>query len=88
MARLGGDEFIILAALDDAEEASLVASKVHQQLQKPIDWAGTQLHCSCSLGVALYPEQGDDFSTLYQAADLAMYKAKTTGKNRMEVSDQ
>lgn len=88
VARLGGDEFIILAALDDAEEASLVASKVHQQLQKPIDWAGTQLHCSCSLGVALYPEQGDDFSTLYQAADLAMYKAKTTGKNRMEVSDQ
>lgn len=88
VARLGGDEFIILAALDDAEEASLVASKVHQQLQKPIDWDGTQLHCSCSLGVALYPEQGDDFSTLYQAADLAMYKAKTTGKNRMEVSDQ
>ncbi|MEP4548369.1 MAG: diguanylate cyclase [Saccharospirillum sp.] len=88
VARLGGDEFIILAALDDAEEASLVASKVHQQLQKPIAWDGTQLHCSCSLGVALYPEQGDDFSTLYQAADLAMYKAKTTGKNRMEVSDQ
>ncbi|WP_028669336.1 diguanylate cyclase domain-containing protein [Saccharospirillum impatiens] len=88
VARLGGDEFIILAALDDAEEASLVASKVHEQLQKPIDWEGTELYCSCSLGVALYPEQGDDFSTLYQAADLAMYKAKTTGKNRMEVSDQ
>jgi diguanylate cyclase (GGDEF)-like protein len=46
------------------------------------------VHCSCSLGVALYPEQGDDFSTLYQAADQAMYIAKTTGKNRMEVSDQ
>lgn len=88
VARLGGDEFIILAALDDADEASLVAGKVLQQLQKPIDWEGTPLHCSCSLGVALYPEQGDDFSTLYRAADLAMYKAKSTGKNRMEVSDQ
>lgn len=88
VARLGGDEFIILAALEDADEASLVASKVHEQLQKPIDWDGAELYCSCSLGIALYPDQGDDFSTLYQAADLAMYKAKTTGKNRMEVSGQ
>jgi diguanylate cyclase (GGDEF)-like protein/PAS domain S-box-containing protein len=88
VARLGGDEFIILAALDDAEEASLVAGKVHEQLQKPTEWEGSKVHCSCSLGVALYPEQGDDFSTLYQAADQAMYIAKTTGKNRMEVSDQ
>ncbi|MEX0622945.1 MAG: diguanylate cyclase, partial [Saccharospirillum sp.] len=88
VARLGGDEFIILAALEDADAASLVASKVHEQLQKPIDWDGAELYCSCSLGIALYPDQGDDFSTLYQASDLAMYKAKTTGKNRMEVSGQ
>lgn len=88
VARLGGDEFIILAALDDAEEASLVAGKVHEQLQKPTEWEGSKVHCSCSLGVALYPEQGDDFSTLYQAADQAMYIAKTTGKNRTEVSEQ
>jgi diguanylate cyclase (GGDEF)-like protein/PAS domain S-box-containing protein len=86
VARLGGDEFIILAALEDAEEASLVAGKVFEQLQKPIHWKGTELHCSCSLGVALYPDQGDDFNTLYHAADQAMYKAKSGGKNRMEVS--
>jgi diguanylate cyclase (GGDEF)-like protein/PAS domain S-box-containing protein len=86
VARLGGDEFIILAALEDAEEASLVAGKVFEQLQKPVHWKGTELHCSCSLGVALYPDQGDDFNTLYHAADQAMYKAKSGGKNRMEVS--
>lgn len=82
VARLGGDEFIVLASLDSSAEAETVATKLFEELQLPIDWKGEQLNSHCSMGVAVFPSQGDDFNSLYQAADQAMYQAKAGGKNR------
>jgi len=82
VARLGGDEFIVLTSLESAEEATIVAKKLIQELQAPIEWVSTRLHSRCSMGVAVYPEQGDHFDALYEAADKAMYKAKASGKNQ------
>ncbi|WP_162824644.1 bifunctional diguanylate cyclase/phosphodiesterase [Saccharospirillum mangrovi] len=82
VARLGGDEFIVLASLDSAEEVETIATKLFNELQLPIDWNGQQLNSHCSMGVAVYPHQGGDFNSLYEAADQAMYQAKAGGKNR------
>ncbi len=84
VARLGGDEFIVLAALESAQEAGIVAEKLFRELQTPIDWEGVQLQSHCSMGVAVYPEQGADFDSLYEAADKAMYQAKASGKNQFQ----
>lgn len=82
VARLGGDEFILLASIESPEEATIVARKLFRELQIPIQWEGLELHSHCSMGVAVYPDQGDNFDTLYEAADKAMYKAKASGKNQ------
>jgi len=82
VARLGGDEFIVLASLDTASEIEAIASKLFEELQLPIDWNGQTFNSQCSMGVAVYPNQGGDFNSLYEAADQAMYQAKAGGKNR------
>lgn len=82
VARLGGDEFIVLASLDSADEIETIANKLFGELQLPIEWNGQTLNSQCSMGVAVYPNQGGDFNSLYEAADQAMYQAKAGGKNR------
>lgn len=82
VARLGGDEFIVLASLDNAAEIETLANKLFEELQLPIEWNGQTLNSQCSMGAAVYPQQGGDFNSLYEAADQAMYQAKAGGKNR------
>lgn len=82
VARLGGDEFIVLASLDNASEAETIANKLFDELQRPFEWNNQTLQSHCSMGVAVFPEQGADFNSLYEAADQAMYQAKASGKNR------
>lgn len=87
VARIGGDEFIVLAALESALESHIVATKLFQCLQQPIDWQGETLQNRCSMGVAVYPDQGEHFDVLYEAADKAMYQAKAEGKNQLRTFD-
>lgn len=86
-ARVGGDEFVVL--LPDAPglpEAVLVAEKIRQQLAQPfVTAAGLSLQISCSIGVALYPDQADNARDLMHCGDEAMYKAKTQGRNAVAV---
>jgi diguanylate cyclase (GGDEF)-like protein/PAS domain S-box-containing protein len=83
VARLGGDEFtIILNSLEQAEDASFVARKVLDCLEKPFDIEGHELHISTSIGVSIYPHNGFNTEELLKNADTAMYHAKTSGKNR------
>jgi diguanylate cyclase (GGDEF)-like protein len=80
-ARLGGDEFIIsLPDVADAGEAAHVAARILAELAKPFTIANHQLHADGSIGIALYPADGDTAETLMRNADTAMYHAKESGR--------
>ncbi len=82
LARLGGDEFVvILPRLGQGEDAALVAQKLIATLEHPIMIDGHDLTVSVSIGIALYPDDGTDSSTLLRHADTAMYGAKDEGRN-------
>lgn len=76
VARLGGDEFAILLATGDQHHISTVAKTIEQHLEKPMEIEGQLLDVSCSIGIAFYPQHGEDAATLLRHADSAMYVAK------------
>ncbi|MBZ9752291.1 EAL domain-containing protein [Deinococcus sp. HMF7604] len=83
VSRQGGDEFIILLPdVRATEHVERVIDKLMQAVTAPYTVAGRQLNITLSLGVALYPEDGQDTETLLQHADAAMYRAKGEGRNR------
>ena len=82
VARMGGDEFVVvLPELDAAEEAETVARKILQAMREPVDLLGQRFHVTASIGVSVYPRDGDDVETLMKHADIAMYEAKEDGRN-------
>jgi diguanylate cyclase (GGDEF)-like protein len=85
VARLGGDEFVIsLPALSDSSDAMLVAGKVLEALREPFVIDGRELHLSGSIGISLYPADGEDTEALMRAADTAMYYAKERGRDNYQ----
>lgn len=82
LARLGGDEFVVLLPhLEYPEAAAVVARKLISALQAPMSIEGHELTVSASIGIAVYPSDGEDVSTLLKHADVAMYCAKDHGRN-------
>ena len=82
VARLSGDEFVILLeGLSHAELATLVARKVIQALLPPFVVEAHEFFITCSIGIAVFPRDGDDRQTLLKNADTAMYRAKEQGRN-------
>lgn len=82
VARVGGDEFVaILAEIADAADATKAADRLLAAMAVPFDIGQTAVTLSASIGLALYPANGDDAQTLLQRADSAMYSAKRAGKN-------
>ena len=85
VARMGGDEFVVvLTELRRAEDAGHVAQKVLAALPQPIDIDGHELRVTPSIGICLYPHDGEDVETLMRNADAAMYHAKETGRNNFQ----
>jgi len=85
VARLGGDEFVVL--MDDVheiQEAATLAHKLVTILAQPFTVDGHDLYVSASVGVAVAPEDGLDASSLLKHADIAMYRAKSQGKNNFQ----
>ncbi|WP_409524057.1 diguanylate cyclase domain-containing protein [Nitrincola sp. MINF-07-Sa-05] len=83
IARIGGDEFvIILSEVDDVQEAQQIARELAALVARPIACYKRVIATSVSIGIALYPEHGQDAETLLRHADLAMYEAKQNGRNR------
>ena len=86
VARLGGDEFVVLLPdIAAASDAEFVAAKALQAFSDPLLIAGHELRVTPSIGVAIFPEHGRDSITLMRHADLAMYQAKSHGRNRVQV---
>jgi len=76
VARLGGDEFAILLPAADEQHASGITDKIIQSVEQPFTLEGQTFVLGASIGIALFPEHGDDGNTLLQRADVAMYFAK------------
>jgi len=81
VSRLGGDEFILLLPDTDELGATEVAKKLLQAALKPIQIEQHELTVTPSIGIALYPKDGQDLDTLSKCADAAMYRAKEDGRN-------
>ncbi len=82
VSRFGGDEFAILVDnIDDPEDVATVANKVREVLSEPVRVDEYELAASCSIGISLFPADGEDASSLLRNADTAMYRAKEKGRN-------
>ncbi|HEY6094305.1 MAG TPA: EAL domain-containing protein [Gallionellaceae bacterium] len=82
LSRLGGDEFVaVLTGVRESGMAALVAEKIVQSLRQPIEIDGNVFHIGVSVGISLYPDDGRDFATLLKQADMAMYQAKSDGRD-------
>ncbi|QIL43547.1 EAL domain-containing protein [Acidovorax sp. HDW3] len=81
VARLGGDEFVLLLPGADERGAQRVAGKLLEAFRRPYQIGHHELTTAPSMGIALYPRDGEDFDSLIQSADVAMYRAKRDGRN-------
>ena len=85
VARLGGDEFVVV--LEDVLDTNViapVAEKILAAFNEPFDLKDNHLHVSSSIGIAIYPDDGGDVTTLVRNADAAMYRAKESGRNNYQ----
>lgn len=88
VGRIGGDEFtIFLKNIATEENAAQKAEELIHMFRNLFQDDKQQIEVSCSIGVAIYPQHGDDFQSLYRSADLALYQAKEQGKNRYVMFD-
>ncbi|HYO17295.1 MAG TPA: EAL domain-containing protein [Dermatophilaceae bacterium] len=87
LSRLGGDEFAVLLQDADHDQAAEVAAKLCAAVAESFVVDGLTLHSSVSIGVALFPGDGADLSTLLRKADIAMYQAKTSGRGHCFCAD-
>lgn len=83
LARIGGDEFtVLLPKVRNRNDVRLAANKILEQFDRPFMLQGSEVFVSGSIGIAMFPEHGDNIETLIKCADIAMYHVKWEGKNR------
>ncbi|MBB6505031.1 diguanylate cyclase (GGDEF)-like protein [Sphingomonas endophytica] len=83
VARLGGDEFAILCPVGDRQEAATIGAAILALVRRPVAHDGHSLRTSVSIGVAIAPENGREADTLLKNADLALYRAKESGRGQL-----
>lgn len=84
-ARWGGDEFtILLPHIKSVEETAKLAQRLLEGLKQPFEVGEHQLYVKCSLGIAVYPQDGEDAEALLKNADAAVYRAKEKGRDRYQ----
>jgi diguanylate cyclase (GGDEF)-like protein len=84
-ARFGGDEFaIILPEISGFHHLEQISQRILHELSLPMELSGQQSHITCSIGISLFPDDGDNDETLTRKADIAMYKAKEQGRNTFQ----
>jgi len=85
VARMGGDEFMLICPeIAQAGDATKVAPKILEAVREPFEFDDHELHITTSIGIALYPEDGEDVDTLMKNADIAMYRAKDRGRDNAQ----
>jgi predicted signal transduction protein with EAL and GGDEF domain len=82
VGRISGDEFaVVLADMARPDDAALVGQKILEALAVPFDLGGNEAYVTGSIGIAVYPSDGDNAETLLKNADMAMYRAKESARN-------
>jgi len=85
VARLGGDEFVVmLTDLESQEDVAVIAEKIVAVVSLPYLMSGHELHTSPSIGIGIYPKDGEDTGSLMKNADTAMYYAKSCGRSNFQ----
>jgi diguanylate cyclase (GGDEF)-like protein/PAS domain S-box-containing protein len=85
VARLGGDEYtMLLTDFNKEKDAAVVAQRILNELSKPFRIGEHDIYITVSIGITLYPSDGEDVETLLKNADLSMYEAKDRGKNNFQ----
>ena len=85
LARFGGDEFVLLlTGLNSRDEAGFIAEKILKITQQPFSLSSGISHVGCSIGIAMYPDDGTDEVELLKIADTLMYRVKSNGKNHYQ----
>ncbi|MCG8427375.1 MAG: EAL domain-containing protein [Chromatiales bacterium] len=85
VARLGGDEFtVILEDLQEIEDTSFAAERIIDAFNEPFDIDGQSFLVTASIGISIYPQDGEDIESLNKNADAAMYRAKAEGRNNYQ----
>jgi diguanylate cyclase (GGDEF)-like protein/PAS domain S-box-containing protein len=85
IARMGGDEFmLILPETAQEEDAVRIAVKILEAFRKPFGFDGHEISVTTSIGIAMYPDDGEDADTLMRNADIAMYRAKDQGRDNYQ----
>lgn len=88
VARLGGDEFLLIFPnLKDNDEASMLAGKVLTLFEKPFYLQGQEFFSSTSIGLSIYPQDGETPDNLLKCADMALYRVKDAGRNNFSFYD-
>lgn len=82
VARLGGDEFAVICSLiKNSVDVETPAARLVEKIQQPINIDGNEVQIGTSIGISIYPKDGEDIETLIRNADLALYRAKESGRN-------
>ncbi len=85
LSRFGGDEFVIvLQDIEQPREAAAIAARIIEMQALPMHISGQELTISSSIGIAIYPDDGEDGDVLLKNADMAMYRAKSLGRNNYQ----
>lgn len=88
VARLGGDEFVVLLHQPSGhQELAVIAEKIIEAIEQPIILGGYDFHTTTSIGISVFPEDGDEADILLKHADTAMYAAKSAGKSGFRFFD-
>ncbi|UWG99293.1 EAL domain-containing protein [Dehalobacter sp. DCM] len=89
VARIGGDEFMILATnIKRENDVEIITRKLRSVFEKPFNLDGHESFITASIGIAIYPRDGHDGQTLSRNADIAMYEAKSSGKNTYQLCSE
>lgn len=85
IARWGGDEFtILLSEIKNPQDATIVSKRIFNSLKQPIIISEYQLYCHLSMGIAIYPQDGENPENLVKNADIALYRSKDSGGNQYQ----
>lgn len=89
VGRIGGDEFAVFYHdIGSKAAAGEKAAQLLEMFRQLFQNEKTQMDVTCSIGIGIFPDNGEDFRALYRSADLALYQAKTQGKNRYVLFDE
>ncbi len=86
VARFGGEEFVVICEETDAEGAFLLAERIRAEFARTtFHGNGEPINCTCSVGIATYPQAGENWDELFKAADAALYVSKRSGRDRTTI---